>query len=58
MSEKRHVSIRTVTGSNGRPQLYLSKELKILGFEVGDTVAVIVEDDCIMIKKAKLSVEV
>jgi len=52
------VSIRTVTGTNGRPQLYLSKELKILGFKVGDTVAVIVEDDCIMIKKAKLSVEV
>ncbi|MCD6131848.1 MAG: hypothetical protein J7J61_07090 [Candidatus Hydrothermae bacterium] len=51
------ISIRTVTGTSGRPQLYLTKELRELNLKAGDHVAVMVEDNKIIIQKAKIKVE-
>ena len=51
------ISIRTVTGTNSRPQLYLTKELRELNLKAGDHVAVMVEDNKIVIQKAKIKVE-
>jgi len=52
------LSIRTVTGRENSPQLYLTKELKKLNLQVGDKVAVIVKDNKIIIQKARIDVEV
>jgi len=51
------ISIRTVTGTNSRPQLYLTKELRELNLKAGDHVAVMIEDNKIVIQKAKIKVE-
>ena len=51
------ISIRTVTGTSGRPQLYLTKELRELNLKAGDHVAVMIEDNKIVIQKAKIKVE-
>jgi len=54
---KSKISIRTVTGTSGRPQLYLTKELRELDLKAGDHVAVMVEDNKIIIQKARIKVE-
>jgi len=51
------ITVRTVTGTDTRPQLYLTKELKELNLKAGDHVAVMVKDGKIIIQKAKIKVE-
>ena len=51
------ITVRTVTGTDSRPQLYLTKELKELNLKAGDHVAVMVKDGKIIIQKAKIKVE-
>jgi len=50
-------TLRTITGTDGKPQLYISKELKKLGLKKGDSVVVLVKDGKIIIAKARIEVE-
>jgi len=47
-------SIRTISGYNNHPQLYISKELRLLGWKPGDTVVVLVDNGKVIIQKAKV----
>jgi len=53
-----NMTVRTVTGSDSKPQLYLTKELKKLGLKKGDHVVVLVDGKRIIIQRAKIDVEV
>lgn len=50
-------TMRVVTGSSSKPQLYITKELKQIGVKKGDMVAVMVRDNKIIIQKAKVVIE-
>jgi len=50
-------TMRIVTGTSNKPQLYLTKELRQLGLKKGDTVVVMVRDNKIIIQRAKVVIE-
>ncbi|MCD6513839.1 MAG: AbrB/MazE/SpoVT family DNA-binding domain-containing protein [Candidatus Odinarchaeota archaeon] len=49
-----NIKIRQVTGSNEYPQLLISAELKKLGLKKGDYVKIYIEDNRIIIERAKV----
>lgn len=50
------VTIRKITGREDHPQLYLTKELRELRLKKGDMVAVVIEDNKIVIQRAKIKI--
>ena len=50
--------VRTVTGRENYPQLYLTKELREAKFKKGDKVAILVEDGKITILRAEIKIKV
>ncbi len=51
MNAEKPVSIRKVTGTKEKPQLYITKELKKINATAGDFVAIRVVDGKIVITK-------
>lgn len=52
-----HKSIRVVTGYSNHPQIYITKELRLLNWKPGDTVMITVTNGKIIIQKVKVDIE-